>query len=170
MTTIGVISDTHARMHPRVFELFDGVDHILHAGDIGAEEVLIDLRAIAPVTAVRGNVDMLRACDRYPDEAAVTLGGVRFHLIHQVADARERLRSGDWGDDPPHVLVFGHSHQAALQRAGGIMLFNPGSAGPRRFHTVPSVGRIAIADGRPVPEVIALDPEDAARLEGVLAD
>jgi putative phosphoesterase len=164
MTRIGVISDTHGRTHPRVFELFEGVDHILHAGDIGAEEVLIDLRAIAPVTAVRGNVDVLGDCDRYPDEAAVTLGGVRFHVTHQVAPLLERLRAGAWDGPLPDVLVYGHSHRAAVERVAGVMLFNPGSAGPRRFRLVPSLGRIAVAGGRALPELIALDPKEQEAL------
>lgn len=169
MTTIGVISDTHGRMHPRVLELLDGVDHILHAGDIGTEEVLIDLRALAPVTAVRGNVDVLRDCDRYPDEAAVTLGGLGFRVVHQVAAVADRLRSGEWPDGRPDVLVFGHSHQGRIDRAGTVLLFNPGSAGPRRFRTVPSVGRITVTGGRAVPELIALDPRHPIPPEALAA-
>jgi putative phosphoesterase len=158
LTRIGVISDTHGRVHPRVFELFAGVDHILHAGDIGAEEVLIDLRAIAPVTAVRGNVDELRDCARYPAEAALTVGSVRIHMVHRIDPVLERLRGGAWAAPRPDVVVFGHSHKGAVERVDGILLFNPGSAGPRRFKLVPSVGRLTVDRGTVFPEVIALEP------------
>jgi len=160
LTRIGVISDTHGRVHPRVFELFAGVDHILHAGDIGAEEVLIDLRAIAPVTAVRGNVDELRDCAGYPAEAALTVGSVRIHVVHRVDPVLERLRSGTWTAPHPDVVVFGHSHQGTVERVDGVLLFNPGSAGPRRFKLTPSVGRLTVDRGRVTPELLALEPGD----------
>lgn len=167
-TRIGVISDTHGRTHPRVFALLEGVDHILHAGDIGSEDVLIELRAIAPVTAVRGNVDALRECGRYPEEAPVTLGGLRLHLVHQVAPLRARLEAGAWDGPPPDVLIHGHSHVGRAERVNGVLLFNPGSAGPRRFRTVPSVGRLTVRGGRVTPELIALDPRDQSRLQEAL--
>jgi len=115
------------------------------------------LRAIAPVTAVRGNVDVLRDCDRYPDEAAVTLGGLRLHLVHQVAPLKARLAAGAWDGPPPDVLVYGHSHIGKAERVGGVLLFNPGSAGPRRFHTIPSVGRLTVRGAQVTAELFALD-------------
>ncbi|MBI5135736.1 MAG: metallophosphoesterase family protein [Nitrospirae bacterium] len=154
---IGVISDTHGRMHPRVFELFDGVDHILHAGDIGAEEVLIDLCALAPVTVVRGNVDAFGPCSRYPEQAAVTLDGVRIHLVHQVAPVLDALGRGAWPGPAPDVVVYGHSHQGAAERLRGTLVFNPGSAGPRRFRLIPSVGFLMIDNGRVAPRLVALE-------------
>jgi len=167
MTRIGVISDTHGRPHPRVLDRLQGVDHILHAGDIGSEDVLIELRAIAPVTAVRGNVDELRECGRYPEEAEVTLGGLNIHLVHQVAPLLARLRAGAWDGPPPNVLVYGHSHIGKAEQVGGTLVFNPGSAGPRRFHTVPSVGRLTVRDGRVTAELLALNPEDQEALAAV---
>jgi len=164
---IGVISDTHGRMHPRVFELFDGVDHILHAGDIGGEEVLIDLRAVAPVTVVRGNVDTFGPCSRYPEEVQITLDGVRFHLVHQVAPLTHRLAGDSWDGPVPDVLIYGHSHQGKVERLGNTLLFNPGSAGPRRFHTVPSVGRLTLKGGNVAPRVIPLDPQEQGALATV---
>jgi len=157
---IGVISDTHGRMHPRVFELFDGVDHILHAGDIGTGEVLIDLGVLAPVTAVRGNVDECGECGRHPEEIALELGGVRFHLVHQVAPLLTRLRLGDWPGAVPQVLVYGHSHQGAAERVADTLVFNPGSAGPRRFRTIPSVGLLEVTAGRVTARLLALDPAE----------
>jgi putative phosphoesterase len=169
-TRIGVISDTHGRMHPRVFELLEGVDHILHAGDIGTEDVLIELRAIAPVTAVRGNVDELRECGRYPEEAEIALGGLRLHLVHQVAPLKARLEAGAWDGPPPDVVVYGHSHMGKAERVGTTLLFNPGSAGPRRFRTVPSVGRLTVQGGRVTAELVALDPQDQPAIQPIIQE
>ncbi len=161
---IGVISDTHGRTHPRVFELFNGVDHIIHAGDIGEEECLIDLRAVAPVTVVRGNVDVFGPCSRYPEEATVTLGGVRFHLVHQVMPLLDRIGNRRWDGPLPDVLIYGHSHQGAIKTMGNTLLFNPGSAGPRRFKKIPSVGLMDATDGTVSAELIALEPEEQHEL------
>lgn len=127
---IGVISDTHGLVRPEVYEAFRGVDHILHAGDIGGEDVLIELRAIAPVTACAGNVDGFR-CGDARETARIELGGLRFLLMH-ILD-RSRVRDAD-------VVVFGHSHKPHNAREGGVWYFNPASAGPRRFHLPISVG------------------------------
>ncbi len=163
---IGVISDTHGRTHPRVFELFNGVDHIIHAGDIGEEECLIDLRALAPVTVVRGNVDVFGPCSRYPEEAAFTLGNVRFHLVHQVMPLLDRIDQQRWQGPLPDVLIYGHSHQGTMKTVGKTMLFNPGSAGPRRFKKIPSIGLMAVTDGTVSAQLIALEPEEQDALEG----
>lgn len=138
---IGVISDTHGSVHPRVFELFAGVDHILHAGDIGGEDVLVELEAIAPVTAVAGNVDGFR-CGAAGEEARVTLGGLRFYLTH-VLDRPRRPRAEvevALTRAPADVVVFGHSHLPHNERLGDVWYFNPASAGPRRFDYPTSVG------------------------------
>lgn len=160
---IGVISDTHGRLHPRVAELFSGVEHILHAGDIGAEAVLEALRELAPVTAVRGNVDDGGPCARYPEEAHVTLGNHRFMIVHQVKEPLDRLRAGTW-PDAPEVLVYGHSHRGAAERVGGTLLFNPGSAGPRRFRLIPSVGLLEVSEGHIHPRLLALEPKEQEAL------
>ena len=138
---IGIISDTHGLVRPEVHAAFAGVDHILHAGDLGGEDVLLELRTIAPVTAVAGNVDGFECGDARRD-ARVTLGGLRFFLTHildrparpldQVRDALSR--------DPADVVVFGHSHLPHDERRDGIWFFNPASAGPRRFDYPVSVG------------------------------
>jgi len=164
--SIGVISDTHGRMHARVFDLFSGVDHILHAGDIGTEEVLIDLRAIAPVTVVHGNVDVFSPLEKYPEETEIILGGVRVHLVHQVAPLLQRLDRGQWQGHLPQVLVYGHSHTGLASRAGDVLLFNPGSAGPRRFDKIPSVGFLTIENGVATPKLVALEPAEQELLAG----
>jgi uncharacterized protein len=124
---IGVISDTHGLVRPEVRAAFDGVDHILHAGDIGGEEVLAELGSIAEVTACAGNNDGWR-CGPAGKTARISLAGLRFLLIHVRDDAAAELRRA-----PADVVVFGHSHKPADERSGGVWWFNPGSAGPRRF-------------------------------------
>jgi uncharacterized protein len=135
---IGVISDTHGLVRPEVYEAFANVDHILHAGDIGGTEVLDELRTIAPVTACAGNVDGFH-CGDARETARVTLGGLRFLLMH-ILDYR-RVSDAD-------VVVFGHSHQQHNERDGAVWYFNPASAGPRRFHLPVSVGLFEKTHGK----------------------
>jgi putative phosphoesterase len=131
---VGVISDTHGLLRPEVLEAFAGVDHILHAGDVGSEEVLDRLRAVAPVTACAGNVDGFR-CGDARRSARVLLSGTRFLVMHIRAEAEEELRHA-----PADVVVFGHSHQPLDEKSGEVWWFNPGSAGPRRFSLPVCVG------------------------------
>jgi hypothetical protein len=139
---IGVISDTHGLLRPRVMEVFRGVDHILHAGDIGGEELLAALAAIAPVTACAGNNDGWR-CGPAGRTARVELGGLSFLLVHVRDDARALLRTA-----PADVVVFGHSHKPLDERDQDAWWFNPGSAGPRRFSLPVCVGLIERARGK----------------------
>lgn len=139
---IGVISDTHGLLRPEVLEVFRGVDHILHAGDIGGEEVLSALGAIAPVTACAGNNDGWR-CGPAGRTARVELGGLLFLLVHVRDDARALLSKA-----PADVVVFGHSHRPLDERDGNAWWFNPGSAGPRRFSLPVCVGLIERARGK----------------------
>jgi hypothetical protein len=163
---IGVISDTHGVLLPRVLELFAGVDHILHAGDIGDEDVLIELRTIAPVTAVAGNVDRFQLGDAGLT-ARVTLGGARFFLTHIIdrphkllpAAARELRR------EAADFVIFGHSHLPHDEQLDGVWFFNPASAGPRRFDYPCSVGILEEKGGIWSARHIGLD----ARSEAVLA-
>jgi putative phosphoesterase len=139
---IGVISDTHGLVRPDVGEVFRGVDHILHAGDIGGEEVLHELGAIAPVTACAGNNDGWR-CGQAGKTARVSLDGLRFLLVHIRDDAAAWLR-----EEPADVVVFGHSHKPFDERRDGIWWFNPGSAGPRRFSLPVCVGLFERVGGK----------------------
>lgn len=135
---VGVIADTHGKLHPRVLEVFSGVDAIVHAGDIGGDEILDALRQIAPVTFVRGNNDDASGFD----VARVVIGNVRFLVTHilprpskpgkHVAKALAR--------EPADVVVFGHSHLPHDEVIDGVRFFNPASAGPRRFDFPTSVG------------------------------
>ena len=138
MTTIGVISDTHGYVDPRVIELFAGVDHILHAGDIGPPSVVMQLERIAPVTAVRGNCDL---GDGFRETEVVVLGGRRFVVRHEVD---VRCTDGELDTllhrSRPDVVVFGHTHRPCIERMGSVLLFNPGYGGKQRFSLPRSVG------------------------------
>ena len=145
--TVGVLSDTHGHLYPRVLQLLQGVDHIVHAGDVGAPQVLTALRAIAPVTAVRGNCDHEAWAANLPVQAEVEVGGVSIVVAHVAP------RAGASDDETPVVLVSGHSHLAAVEQRGGTLVLNPGSAGPRRFGRPRTIARLEIrmpaADGPP---------------------
>lgn len=129
---IGVLSDTHNFFAPQIPRLFAGVDHILHAGDIGQPSIIHALEEIDPVTAVAGNTD--EPGFRYPLIKTVELGGFRFLLNHIVNphspedSLRERLQQ-----EQPDVVVFGHTHKPFCERLHGALFFNPGSAGKSRF-------------------------------------
>ena len=125
---IGVISDTHGLLRPEAVERLAGVDHIIHAGDIGAAEVIEGLRRIAPVTAIRGNVDRGAWAAEYPQTEFVKLGGRFFYVIHDVNELDLDPVAG--GID---VVVSGHSHRPKIETVDGVLYLNPGSAGPRRF-------------------------------------
>jgi putative phosphoesterase len=156
---IGVISDTHGKLHPRVIEVFANVDAIIHAGDAGGEHVLEALRRIAPVTFVRGNNDDASGYD----VVRVTIGGVRFlvtHILPRPADPGEHVVRS-LRREPADVVVFGHSHLPHDEVIGRVRYFNPASAGPRRFDYPTSVG---IFDGERATHV-ALDDRSVAALK-----
>ena len=125
---IGIISDTHGLLRPEVTERLAGVHYIIHAGDIGRPEVISGLRKIAPVTAIRGNIDRGEWAAQYPDTALVKLGGRSFYVLHNLKELD--LDPAAAGID---VVVSGHSHRPKIETVGGVLYLNPGSAGPRRF-------------------------------------
>jgi len=125
---VGVISDTHGLLRPEALVALAECEHILHAGDIGDITILDRLRQIAPVTAIRGNIDVRGECALLPATEAIELGGRLFYMVHSVHDL----------DIDPiaaqvSVVVSGHSHKPAIEQKRGVMYLNPGSAGPRRF-------------------------------------
>lgn len=129
---LGLISDTHDFLDPRVAELFRGVDHILHAGDIGRPILLSELELIAPVTAVAGNTD--DPALGYRLTQCVQLAGRKF-LIHHIVDPRD-LRDdlkSLIATERPDVVMFGHTHKPFCESIGGVLYFNPGYAGKKRF-------------------------------------
>lgn len=148
---IGVISDTHGLVRPEALSALADCDHILHAGDVGDEQVLDALRGCAPVTAVRGNTDTGTCGLRLPESALVHFADVTVFLIHDVL--RLRLVPETEGID---VLVCGHSHAALNETVSGVLRFNPGSAGPRRFDRPVTVGRLRIRGRRVAGEIVKL--------------
>jgi putative phosphoesterase len=132
MWTIGVISDTHNYLDPRVFDLFQGVDHILHGGDIGMPALILELQTIAPVTAVLGNTDDPGIHFRQTE--VVQLAGRKF-LVHHIVDpnAPSDAVKRRIARDKPDVIVFGHTHKPFQQTIAGVLYFNPGYAGKSRF-------------------------------------
>ncbi|HEY6449024.1 MAG TPA: metallophosphoesterase family protein [Acidobacteriaceae bacterium] len=138
---VGVISDTHGLLRPEALAALGGSEHILHAGDVGDIAILDRLRAIAPVTAIRGNVDVGGACSLLPGTEMVELGGRLIYMLHdrQTLDL-DPVAAGI------AVVVSGHSHRPAIQRHKGILYFNPGSAGPRRFSLPVTVGFLTMGE------------------------
>lgn len=139
---VGVVSDTHGYLNPRVPELLNGVDHILHAGDIGDAVIIDQLSSIAPVTAVRGNNDRTGPASLFPAEVTLDLARTTVYLTHQVKVPKEpgELADKPYVDAGIDVVVFGHSHIALQKTLGSVLFFNPGAAGKRRFKLVPSIG------------------------------
>jgi putative phosphoesterase len=163
---IGVISDTHGLVRPEVFEAFRGVDQIFHCGDIGGEDVLVELAAIAPVTACAGNVDGFR-CGPARQTARAEFDGLRFLLVH-ILDRPHRPRPevlDELAREPADVVLFGHSHLPHDERVQGVWYFNAASAGPRRFDYPVSVGIFEEARGKWTSRHVPLD----ARSRGALA-
>jgi hypothetical protein len=140
--TIGVISDTHGLLRPQAVERLAGVDHILHAGDVGDPAILDALRSIAPLTAIRGNVDVSGICGLLPATEAVELGGCLFYLVHSVHDLDiDPVAAG------ATAIVSGHSHRPEIREHQGVVYLNPGSAGPRRFDLPVSMAKALVEDG-----------------------
>jgi putative phosphoesterase len=147
---VGIISDTHNLLRPRVVELLAGCDRILHAGDVGEIEVLEALRRIAPVDAVRGNTDSGPAA-ALPEVVAGDLGGLPFHMVHRREDVDPR-----WLRDS-RLVIHGHSHRPELSWHGSCLLLNPGACGSRRFHLPLTLAILGVADPRIVPEILAVE-------------
>ena len=151
---VGLLSDTHGRLRREVFTELDGVDRVLHAGDIGPYDLLVELEAIAPVTAVYGNTDRFDVRERVPEVARLELAGHTVALIHghQLGSPKpDGLRAAlpDAG-----IIVYGHTHQPVVDRGDGALVINPGSAGAPRFGLLPS---LAILTFDPEPSVELID-------------
>ena len=142
---IGVIADTHGLFDPAIRRHFKGVDHILHAGDIGRLSVIEQLRAIAPVTAISGNVDGYQESG-LPSEIVIELAGLRIAIRHVLYEGGKMTKEGRafLEREHPDVCIFGHTHRPKVEWFGKTLLFNPGSAGPRRFTLPRGVGMIRI--------------------------
>jgi uncharacterized protein len=155
---IGVLSDTHGMLRAEVLERFAGVEHILHAGDVGSAELLTELEALAPVTAVWGNTDGWDVHQRTEEIARLSLAGASVVVLHghQLGSPTpealaERFPEAD-------LVVFGHTHRAVAQRVGSGLALNPGSAGPPRFGMRPTLALVEIDAGRVSDRIVGLDP------------
>ncbi|HEX6773422.1 MAG TPA: metallophosphoesterase family protein [Acidobacteriaceae bacterium] len=125
---IGVISDTHGLLRRAAVQSLQGAEHILHAGDVGNPAILEELRSVAPVTAIRGNIDEGGRCANLPATELVDLGGRSIYMLHDVKQLDMNPEAAGIA-----AVVFGHSHQPAIEWRRGVLFLNPGSAGPRRF-------------------------------------
>jgi len=136
---IGVLSDTHGLLRPEVLSTLQGVDHILHAGDVGDPAILTQLRQIAPVAAISGNIDSYGPCANLPPTEAIELGGHLIYLVHSVHDLDiDPVAAG------VSVVVSGHTHKPEISRRNGVLYLNPGSCGPRRFSLPSTVALLTL--------------------------
>jgi putative phosphoesterase len=148
---VGVISDTHGLLRPEALTALAGVEHILHAGDVGDVRILEALGEIAPVTAIRGNVDQWGECAELPATDVVELDGHLFYLVHSVGDL----------DINPVVagvaaVVSGHSHKPSIEARSGVLYLNPGSAGPRRFNLPVTVALMTVGEDKVGARIVEL--------------
>jgi uncharacterized protein len=152
MRNIGVISDTHGLLRPQAVAALQGSILIIHAGDVGSPDILDALHQIAPVVAVRGNVDKGPWAERLPQTEVVQVDDSCMYVLH-ILDELDL--------DPPtagfRAVISGHTHQPKMESKNGVLYFNPGSAGPRRFNLPTSVGRLMLAASEVTGEIIYLD-------------
>ena len=152
-TTIGLISDTHGLLRPEAVEALRGSDAILHAGDIGDPGILAALARLAPVTAVRGNVDRGDWASAVPTTEVLQHGAVLIYLLHNIAELDLDPAAAGF-----QAVVSGHSHQPGCHTKDGVLYINPGSAGPRRFSLPISLGRLHIDSAAVTAELVELEP------------
>ena len=148
---VGVISDTHGLLRPEAVSGLRGVEHILHAGDVGNPAILDRLREIAPLTAIRGNIDTGGVCARLPAVELIELNGVNIYMLHDVHELDlEPVAAGI------QVVISGHSHKPLIAWKKGVLYFNPGSAGPRRFSLPISIGFLEIGNAEVEPRLLTI--------------
>jgi uncharacterized protein len=149
--TLGVISDTHGLVRAEAEAVLRGCDALVHAGDIGKPAVLEQLRELAPLTAIRGNIDTW-ARD-LPDTAVLTFEGMRFYIIHDLKELNLDARTAGF-----RAVISGHSHVPKVETKDGVLYLNPGSAGPRRFRLPVAVAKLHVGEHGLEPELITLSP------------
>jgi uncharacterized protein len=149
---IGVVSDTHGLLRPEVPPLLAGVESILHLGDVGNANILDALQEIAPVTAVRGNVDRDGPCARLPETEVLLIEGGYIYLLHDIATLHLDPAAAKFA-----AVLYGHSHNAEIRWHKGVLYFNPGSCGPRRFNLKVTMGYLHIdSTGKIDPEIVEI--------------
>jgi uncharacterized protein len=153
VTRVGLISDTHGQLRPGVFDALQGVDLILHAGDVGSRDIIVELEAIAPVHAVLGNTDLFELWPGAGELVRLEVEGSRIVLVHGHrlgSPTPERLRA-EYPD--AEIVVYGHTHRQRVDSVGGCLMVNPGAAGPPRFNLRPAVAVMTLEQGR-APAVV----------------
>lgn len=148
---VGVISDTHGLLRPEALQALQGAEHILHAGDVGDPQILTSLAKIAPVTAIRGNIDEGGTCGHLPTIELIELGGRSIYMLHDVKKLELNPEAAGIA-----AVVFGHSHKPTVERRRGVLFLNPGSAGPRRFELPVSVAWLHIEPHGLNPQIVTL--------------
>jgi hypothetical protein len=150
---IGVVSDTHGLLRPDVLPRLKGVDRILHLGDVGDYQILKTLGKIAPVTAVRGNIDREGRCARLPEVEVLLIEGAYIYLLHDIGALHLDPSAAKFA-----AVLYGHSHKAEIRRHKGVLYFNPGSCGPRRFNLAVTMGFLHVdAYGNVEAEIVDLN-------------
>jgi uncharacterized protein len=138
---VGVLSDTHGLLRPEVLPLLAGSDHILHLGDVGEPEMLGKLATIAPVTAIRGNIDTHGPCAKLPETEVATIAGLDFYMLHDLHQLDLDPAAAGFA-----AVLYGHSHKPEVRWKKGVLYLNPGSCGPRRFQLPITCARITIGE------------------------
>jgi putative phosphoesterase len=152
---VGLISDTHGLLRPSVHTALAGVDLILHSGDVGGEDILTELRIIAPVYPVYGNTDDIHD-PSLSQEVVMEIAGMSVHVSHghEVGSPTPEKLAEKYNQD---IVIYGHTHRQLVSRLGNQLIINPGAAGPQRFKLLPTVARLTIDKGKADVEIVALD-------------
>jgi uncharacterized protein len=149
---IGVVSDTHGLLRPEVLPALEGVERILHLGDVGKASILRELEEIAPVTAIRGNVDREGPCSKLPETEVALVGDRYVYMLHDLSTLHLDPAAGKFA-----AVLFGHTHVPNYYRKKGVLYFNPGSCGPRRFELPVTVGLLTVdGDGELEARIVPL--------------
>ena len=150
---VGIIADTHGLLRPEALAELSGSDLIVHAGDIGTAGLIEELGRIAPTFAVRGNVDTGPWAAGLPATAVVAVGAHKFYLLHDVAELDLDPAAAGFA-----AVIYGHSHQPAVETRYDVLFLNPGSAGPRRFSLPVTLARVRVTNGELHPDIVILEP------------
>jgi uncharacterized protein len=149
---VGILSDTHGLLRPAALDALRGSNLIIHAGDIGRADIVEKLRGIAPVFAVRGNVDTQDWAGSLPDMQTVSVGVHKFHVLHDLSELSiDPVQAG------MAAVIFGHSHMPSIETRDSVLYLNPGSAGPRRFTLPICIARVLVSGKRVEPSIVHLD-------------
>jgi len=150
---IGIISDTHGLLRPEALAALRGSDYIIHAGDVGDAAILSELAEIAPVTAIRGNLDHGAWSRKLPTTDVLEVQGISIYVLHHLAELDLKPEAAGFA-----AVIYGHSHVPKQELKNGVLYFNPGSAGPRRFRLPVTIGRLRVKEGKVSGEIIEIVP------------